>query len=633
MSSDDATKGIGEFLDRTWKDSKGQVVVAHITKGEKDTFRQYMVEWPTKRTTIIQFALAQSAKGNDVYFSPAVFKPREDCVKDEKTGKPTMERENVLGSWVYWADFDERRAPEDWEVTAKEKNIPKPTRIIQSSVERNQHTYWDSETFMSVEDFQESNRALAILLGADSSGWDAGQLLRFPHTVNYGYGPSGMKEWFVENNEQPAEAKLIYESDDKVPVGVFSEVVATKIEALAAIELGDIPSIRQVLTDKPLKDDFARVFNFTQEEASEAGQYKRSGTIQALAHMGAERGYSDEQIYAIMDDADLRWQKYSTNGVNARRKHKELLNCIAEARKKHGYLSADDMEFSGLIGGKKTDPNTSVQVVFNYRQFMESEINIDWLYENLMSTSSIGIFSGAPNVGKTQLGIQLAYSMALGLNFFQWKNCKGPIKVLFLSLEMGHPELKSFLQKTDREYPNQGLVLERNFHIFPSGVDLPLDSKAGQDFIMNLMKEYQPDVLFIDSLQKATATDLQDNVGMRKVMKFLDKIKIDNQCAIYLVHHNRKDDGKKSEGSLSDVFGSAFITANLDFVFGIREGDPGSDTVYMEQWKIRLGRKGMPIVLKRNENLQYTAGSADDSGFESSRLITGTPRGGQDLFG
>jgi len=101
-------------------------------------------------------------------------------------------KENVLGSWSFWVDFD-GNAPKDW----SELDVPHPTLIVQSSIEGHEHCYWRLSEFLTdIDVLEDRNRALSYMMHADTSGWDADQILRPIRTTNQKRGmPVIVKEW------------------------------------------------------------------------------------------------------------------------------------------------------------------------------------------------------------------------------------------------------------------------------------------------------------------------------------------------------------------------------------------------------------------------------------------------------
>lgn len=174
---------LGEFFDYVWgteRPAGAKITFVYLPVKESDNSERghwvtYMFEWPRQRAAIVKHVLKWTATPSiDVFYSPALFK-----VANPK-------KENVLGSWVLWADFD-GNAPHDWSAV---EYVPAPTLRIQSSIPGHEHVYWRLEEFLfepqppGTSILEERNRSIAYLLKADTSGWDADQILRPPFTMN-----------------------------------------------------------------------------------------------------------------------------------------------------------------------------------------------------------------------------------------------------------------------------------------------------------------------------------------------------------------------------------------------------------------------------------------------------------------
>lgn len=582
----ETAEGLGEFFDYVWRDTEGWVYLPTLHKGQQ--FQGYMFEWPRQRNGVIKHVIIQNGLGKDVFYSPALFKTS------------SRHKEDVKGTWLFWADFD-GSAPESWAALAKEKGIPEPSLTIRSSVKGREHAYWALEHFVSdIEQIDARNRAIAYTLGADTSGWDADQILRPPFTKNHGYGSGGSrKPWFSGN---PVDVRIIEQSDSRShpdlfnPLGTPEQVISTQLE------LGDIPRVVDVLALGRWTPDFYALFSMGKEDAGKSSPDGRSGSLMRLGYYGAESGFSDEQIYAILDDADTRWEKYTKRSPAYRRKL--LLDIIARARAKHGYLTDTENPLAGLIAKAEPVAAQDQKLVYNFQEFMDLEVHIEWLVEGLLSQTGMGIITGPPGVGKTQLGIQLAHHLALGKEeFLGWRNPSGAKKVLFLSLEMGVVQLKHFMSAIAKGYSDT-ITLSRNLFFAPFGVGIPFDRLEGQALLTSLLDEYKPDVVFVDSLQKITSKEMTDELATKMLMEYLDGLREKYKVAMYMIHHNRKApaDGSR-EIRLEDMYGSQFIAANVDFVLNLRSQMRGVVTV--DSLKVRLAEERPPFDIIRDENLMY----------------------------
>lgn len=168
----DAAFELGELFDYLYGEpeswGKDEAWIYIPLKHADNRFEKAFFKWPTQRRGAVNWVLRNAAQPVDVYFSPALFK------------RASAKKDYVLGSWVLWVDFD-GNAPTEWPTDV----VPEPTLVIQSSLERHQHCYWLlDEMITDIDLLEDRNRAIALALKADTSGWDADQILRPPHTVN-----------------------------------------------------------------------------------------------------------------------------------------------------------------------------------------------------------------------------------------------------------------------------------------------------------------------------------------------------------------------------------------------------------------------------------------------------------------
>lgn len=181
-ATDYTTSELSEFFDYMWgMEPVAKTQFVYLPVKEDGTWRSFMFAWPRQRGAVIRHVLKWAATGADTYFAPALF----------KVARPT--KENVLGSWVLWVDLDGNAGQVDLDLLS----VPKPTLRVQSSLPGHEHWYWRLDTFLSDPQLLEDrNRALTYMLHADSSGWDADQVLRPVGTTNYKRGlPVFVLDW------------------------------------------------------------------------------------------------------------------------------------------------------------------------------------------------------------------------------------------------------------------------------------------------------------------------------------------------------------------------------------------------------------------------------------------------------
>lgn len=407
----------------------------------------------------------------------------------------------------------------------------------------------------------------------------------------------------------------------------FAALPSQKEGIAKDIELDALPEIEAVVAEADWTDDMLDLFEKPKEEVED-----RSSALQRFAYSAAEVGWTDEQIMAALYALDDRWQKYT-----ARRKATRdniILNLVNRAREKVGYTSVD-IEVSKFLRDPEvptvdaTEP-AKTQLVWGADEFVKADFPINWMLDGLLPEEGIGFISGFPGSGKTQFALQLASYLALGYEkFVKWPITNGERKVLFLSLEMGPAPFHHFMETIGRTYAEHRKSWNKNLRVAPIGEPIPLDTKAGQKFLDNLLEAEQPDVLIIDSLQTAMSKEMTDETASKALMQYVMRTRTKYGCAVIIIHHNRKKSAeakRKDMTELSDMYGSIMFSANADFVLGIDKQTDGG-LVSVHSLKIRLGPTPPPIDLLRDENLHFdvefsglydklTGGGEDDDGDE-----------------
>lgn len=171
------------FFEWFWADDDAWVYTPiSIQNGTpKPTWEPLMFAWPRQRDNVVRYLLQNNARPDvNCYFSPVLF------------SRPSPLKEAVLGSRTLWVDFD-GNAPDTWPQGESGSSlfVPRPTIRVESSGPGREHVYWGLDQLVTDADWiDDKNRALAYALGADTSGWDANQVLRPPHTMNRKYTPA-----------------------------------------------------------------------------------------------------------------------------------------------------------------------------------------------------------------------------------------------------------------------------------------------------------------------------------------------------------------------------------------------------------------------------------------------------------
>lgn len=405
----------------------------------------------------------------------------------------------------------------------------------------------------------------------------------------------------------------------------FDKVASTKTFIKNDIELSSLPGIEEVKTLGTWTEEMLDLFEVSAADATkpakegEAKGFDRSGALQRMAYLGAEQQWSNEQILATLLHLDERWGKYAKRRD---RLNRYLIPMIDRARSKVGYDGLD-FDLSNFLKSKSSKAPTEGEpekvdeskFVYGFQEFVDAEFRIDWTLKGLLAQGGIGIVTGYPGTGKTQFSIQLGAYLATGAEtFLKWENVGGKKrKVLFLSLEMSEAPLNHFMGQIAKGYDDRK-TLNRNFLVAPFGVPLPLDQKNGQAFLNNLLETHMPDVVIIDSLQRVVSKELSDELAVKSLFHYLASARKKYNCAMLVVHHNRKQSTeakKKAETTMDDMYGSRFISADVDFIVGLHADDGQRNLLTVTELKNRLDRTLEPFEVVRDENLSF---ALDDLG-------------------
>ena len=393
--------------------------------------------------------------------------------------------------------------------------------------------------------------------------------------------------------------KTEYSLDDFAHIAAARKIVSTDLV------LGDLPSVEDVKALATWTPEFLEKFNRDHKYFAGPPKRDRSAAMSELAHMGAELGWSDENIASVLYDADDRWGKYKYRRDRDRR----ITDFVNRARQKHGYNALENVDLTKMIqsANQTTPVMGESKLIYGYQDFVDAEFKIEWILNGLLAQGGFGLITGYPGTGKTQFSIALGAHMALGdKKFLTWDNVAGNKKVLFLSLEMSAAPLNHFMGTIGKGYADKN-TLNRNFLVAPFGTPINLDTPEGQVFFDQIMNDHMPDILIIDSLQKISSKELTDEQAVKNLIHYLSVVRAKYSCAMLMIHHNRKkpNDGQKKGVELSDVYGSTYITTDVDFVLSLKTVD--GDLLQVDTLKNRLGATFEAFNITRNpDDLSFT---------------------------
>lgn len=520
------------------------------TKSVKDTkWGQEFFQWPEQQNEVISFIQSHSST-HEVYFAPALFK-RAEAKKDA-----------VLGSTVFWCEFDGKVPTGD-----ALKGVPEPSIKVQSSLDGHEHWYWKTEALVTPEVLEDVNRKLTYSLGADTSGWDASQVLRPIGTHNH-------------KRDRPVQLKSI--SGNRVSLSDFLNL--PKPPPVAEVpEVEDIPAIEDVTPKYKFTEEVWQLF-----KGGLSGD--RSNDLMSLGYFLAEMQLQNSEMFAMLLNADERWGKFAGRSDQ----HRRLMEIVVRARTKYPLHQSAD-------GGGAFES-------LGFSSLLAKEEKVEWLWDGLLHKSGYMLVTGPSGVGKSQFTLNAAARLVLGQGFIGRQTFVTDAKIGFFSLEMGLEELKEFVVTQAAGYTSEEIgMLEERLRFFPLGEPIYLTRDEEKDRIEEVIQREGLTGVIFDSLGSVTESSLSNEENVKNLMDWNDRLRRKYNIFTWYIHHHRKASGdNKKPNKIGDVYGSQYITARASSILAL--WDVGQkDTIQCIPLKIRLAKKPGAFNMFRDENLHFHA--------------------------
>lgn len=283
------------FLRQAFGTNEGYVCVAYATKDRKN-FREEFFKWPNDAEEILGL-VNRIYQGHNVWFCPQLFSRRKRD-KDACVSTPNA-----------WSDLD----------TCEPDNLfVEPTITVESSPGRYQ-ALWVFDRPVDPDDAENLSQRIAYKhadQGADRSGWDITQLLRFPYTYNYKYASTPI----VKVLEATRNRYRLDDFEEHYP-----QVAGFEYMDVPLPEGGTVPNGEEILQAKKTSVNpmIWRLYN----EELPAGQ-SRSEHLWKLELLLFEAGFTRVEVFAIVQGAACN--KYRDRDQSDRHLWKEVLRAEAK---------------------------------------------------------------------------------------------------------------------------------------------------------------------------------------------------------------------------------------------------------------------------------------------------------------
>lgn len=492
--------------------------------------------WPRDRDKILQHMAAHV--NDDLWWCPSLFE------------KKRRQLEFAMDEHCLWADLDE--------VVPSEIEDYPPTMAWETSPGRYQ-ALWLLQPGSG--DLQGSswqgreNQRLTYYLGADVSGWDTTQLLRIPGWKNH------KPEW-KKKYKKIVQGKLLWRTgrtylpDDfedlpEVPhQGQLETVLEDQIEAVdrravwARVRLKCSTSVRELVAARQAQGD-------------------RSERLWQIERDLADAGCTAPEIVAIV--RETVWNKYHGRSDELKRLTIEAAKAIASRTGVAEERIEEERD-------DKPKPERLFVVLANIKP-------PEWLVEGIWTKGSCGFIAGQPKVFKSWCALDLALSVATGMEFLNRFKVVQPGPVLYIQEEDGPPTVKSRVDKiwpvkqADRMVEETDGNGKREVFWLPPTQASPepmiaaainygfvLSDVTWQTWLDEVLEEGYSDgngnknipftMVIMDPLMMV-AGDVEENRAQAMTEKLFKPAKVlsrKHNVAIPIVHHMRKGTGQVRSG-------------------------------------------------------------------------------------
>ncbi len=554
---------LDNFIEFLYGGLEGYIYIAAKNPLNHEDFTPEMLHYPSE-AAVAKAIIKQFSKTHEVYIAPAIFKTKEG----------RGQKENVKASNVAWVDFD-GNAPAEWSDFASGKGIP--SLVLQSSIDGHNHVYWRLENpLTNVSEIERINRGLAYNFQADASGWDANQILRPPDSFNH---------------KRSAPVRVLSSINVSYDVDLFN-VLPTPPPPTAITEwkLSELPDVDTVLLKYAMGPDVIKLL--TTDKPSD-----RSAALQQMAYATAELGLADNEIFVILRNLDGRWGKY----VGRPDRDRRLADIIVRARSKYPSSNASPLQEQSPLSAATSTEST---FAYGYEDFLNTEITIDGVIQDILMERGQMMFVGPSGVGKTQFILDAMKHIALGKDFLGFKVCK-PKKIGFLSLEMGHPDLQIFMKAQHATLTaEESSLLQENLIIIPLGEAWPLNVPDGQARFTQVLEHFKFEGVFIDSVGSSVLGDISANAVVQPLLNYADQIRNQFELFLWFIHHTRKaQQGGKPGYTLDDVYGDQYLVNRSSSSFALLPAK--EDRLKVRTLKSRLAKKLDDFYLERTPELTF----------------------------
>jgi len=170
----------------------------------------------------------------------------------------------------------------------------------------------------------------------------------------------------------------------------------------------------------------------------------------------------------------------------------------------------------------------------------------DYLLEGLLSTTARWMISGDTGIGKTLLALELAFAIAAGADFLNWKGVR-PARVMYLDGEMPAETMKERIEAAAAIYGDPVELYAYNRDDLGPNEMPPLNKPEGQKWLWREIDEVKPDLIMFDSMMCLLIGPLSEEETWAPCLPLIRQLSARRIAQVWLNHTGH--DASRSFGS------------------------------------------------------------------------------------
>lgn len=240
---------------------------------------------------------------------------------------------------------------------------------------------------------------------------------------------------------------------------------------------------------------------------------------------------------------------------------------------------------------------------------------LEFCIDPLAPIGAVTIINAHGGTGKSLLALKMLIHIALGKDILDAATNGG--KVAYMSLEDPELVFRQRFYKITQSMPDdvlprleelsRKLMFINRYGLQTFMASLEPGKVAGTeipDALVGLLKAHAIKGIVVDTFVRTHSLNENDNAQMGALLVLFEKIAVEAQCAVILIHHQPKDNSNRSYASR----GASAITDNARSVLSLETVDAKKDADKFADESIRIAVREGRLVRVTHTKHNYSAG-------------------------